>query len=227
VIELVVLDIAGTTVCDEDAVATCLGAALSGAGVDVSPAAINAVMGLPKPEAIRRLIAARPGAPDCPPDVDAVHGDFVARMIEHYRTAPQIAPVDGATAVFRRLRAAGLRVALNTGFNRVITAALLDRLNWRDGDAIDTSICSDEVSRGRPYPDMIHALMQRCGVRAAERVAKVGDTPADLGEGTAAGCRLVIGVTSGTHTAIQLAPHAHTHLVESVRDVPALCIPGG
>jgi phosphoglycolate phosphatase-like HAD superfamily hydrolase len=52
-------------------------------------------------------------------------------------------------------------------------------------------------------------------------MAKVGDTPADLLEGSAAGCAWVIGVASGTHRLAELAIHPHTHLVESVRDVPA------
>lgn len=76
-------------------------------------------------------------------------------------------------------------------------------------------------------PDMTHAPMRRCGIASANGVAKVGDTPADLIEGTHAGCALVIGVTNGTHTAAELAPHPHTHLVASLREVPALCRAGG
>ena len=65
-------------------------------------------------------------------------------------------------------------------------------------------------------------LMQRCGVSDPARVAKVGDTPADLAQGHNAGCGLVIGVTSGSHTREQLAGHPHTHLIESVADLPAV-----
>ena len=57
----------------------------------------------------------------------------------------------------------------------------------------------------------------------AARVAKVGDTVADLAEeGTNAGCGMVIGVTSGTHTADELRPHIATHLLASVAEVPEL-----
>jgi phosphoglycolate phosphatase-like HAD superfamily hydrolase len=64
--------------------------------------------------------------------------------------------------------------------------------------------------------------MARLGVADSRRVAKVGDTPADLHEGTNAGCGMVIGITGGTHTRAELEPHPHTHLIESVRDLPAL-----
>ena len=64
----------------------------------------------------------------------------------------------------------------------------IDRLGWGGArPAIDASVASDEVPRGRPHPDMIHHLMRQCGVGDPARVAKVGDTPADLAQGHAAG----------------------------------------
>ena len=119
-----------------------------------------------------------------------------------------------------RLRRAGIKIALNTGFSRAIASVLIDRLRWND--RIDASVTSDEVPCGRPYPDMIEHLRKQLGIAAAARVAKVGDTPADLEEGTNAGCGLVIGVTQGSHTREQLARCPHTHLIDSVADVPDL-----
>jgi phosphonatase-like hydrolase len=218
-IELVVFDMAGTTVHDGDAVNRCFRAALADAGLTVDAAAVNAVMGLPKPEAIRRLL----GETTLTERVAAIHADFTGRMQRHYLTNPDIREVPGAGATFARLRRAGIRVALDTGFSRDIAQVVIDRLAWGgECPAIDASVTSDEVPRGRPYPDMIHHLMKRCGVRDATRVAKVGDTPADLEEGRSAGCGLVVGVTSGSHTRDELVRHPHTHLIASVADLPAL-----
>ena len=47
--------------------------------------------------------------------------------------------------------------------------------------------------------------MQLTGIVDPEEVAKIGDTPADIEEGRAAGCGLVVGVTYGTHSRIELA----------------------
>ena len=66
--------------------------------------------------------------------------------------------------------------------------------------------------------------MALTGVSDPQAVAKVGDTPSDLLEGRAAGCGLVIGVTNGTHTREELAPHPHTHLIGSLRELPALVL---
>lgn len=218
-VDLVIFDVAGTTVRDDgDAVGTCLRGALGAAGFEASRDAVNAVMGLPKPEAIRLLVARSPLADR----VAAIHADFVARMRAHYRDDPSIAEVPGAADAFARCRSAGIRVALDTGFSREILDAVLARLGWRVGATLDATLASDEVARGRPHADLALALMDRLGVRDASRVAKVGDTPSDLEEGSRAGCGYVIGVTRGSHTREQLATVPHTHLVETVRDVPVL-----
>ena len=221
-IELVVFDIAGTTVDDGDAVNRCFRAALAGAGLEVSHAAANDVMGLPKPLAIRTLVERSAAQGALLPQVDAIHADFVARMLHFYAEDPAVVEVPGAGRTFATLRRAGIKVALNTGFSRAIVAKILARLGWDQGSTIDASIASDEVARGRPHPDMILRLMADLGVRDSRAVAKVGDTPVDLEEGTSAGCGRVIGVTRGTHTRAQLLAYPHTDLIDTVADLPRL-----
>jgi phosphonatase-like hydrolase len=223
VTELVVFDMAGTTVYDGDAVNASFRAALAEHGAAADPAAVAAVMGYHKPEAIRTLLLAarRPAAPA---EVDAIHATFVGLMKDYYATSPAVREVPGAGEVFAKLRAAGVKVALNTGFGREIADVLLARLGWHTPGVIDATITSDEVPRGRPHPDMIRALMERLGVRDPKAVAKVGDTAVDLDEGTNAGCGLVIGVTTGSFTREQLEARPHTHIVRSVAAVPALIV---
>jgi phosphonatase-like hydrolase len=217
-ITLVVFDLAGTTVEDNDAVNRCLREALGAWRLDVSPERINAVMGIPKPVAIRQLAEGTPLADQ----IDAIHADFVARMNRYYAEDPSVTEVSGAAETFASLRRAGIKVALNTGFSRDITRTLLARLGWERAGLIDAAVCSDEVPRGRPFPDMIQRLMELVGVPDPRSVAKVGDTPADLEEGTNAGCGRVIGVTRGTHTRERLEQFPHTDLIETVADLPAL-----
>lgn len=224
-IELVVFDIAGTTVHDGDAVNASFRAALAAHGVSADPAVIDRVMGYHKPEAIR-VILETVGRPAAPADVDPVHADFVERMKRYYATDPAVREITGAAAAFARLRAAGVKVALDTGFGRAITDVLLKRLGWDAPGVLDATVCSDEVERGRPHPDMIRALMARLGVTDPGAVAKVGDTAVDMDEGTAAGCALVIGVTTGAYTREQLAARPHTHVVPSVAAVPDLVLAG-
>jgi phosphonatase-like hydrolase len=221
-IELVVFDMAGTTVHDDGAVRRCLRSALVGAGVRVSDQAVDAVMGLAKPEAIARLLGPIGLGGNPAGRIDAIHRDFVARSTAFYRDDPSVREISAASQVFQSLRECGVRVALDTGFNRVITQAILDRLGWSDTRLVDATICSDEVARGRPFPDMILALLSRLRIAGPERAAKVGDTPADLEEGTNAGCGLVIGVTTGTCARATLARYPHTHLIGTINELPDL-----
>jgi len=227
-IELVVFDPAGTTVYDGDAVNACFRATLAARGLAADPAAVTTVMGLPKPEAIRILLeqAGRPrGVPPSVEAINAIHEDFTSRMRHYYANDPAVREIPGAAAAFAALRRAGIKIALNTGFFRPIADVLLTRLGWRPPAVIDADVTSDEVPRGRPHPDMIRHLMTRLGVQDARRVAKVGDTRADLEEGANAGCALVIGVTTGSFSREQLRACPHTHILESVAEVPALLLP--
>jgi phosphonatase-like hydrolase len=227
-IRLVVLDMAGTTVHDDDAVNTCLRQALQGGGFDASRDEINAVMGMPKPVAIRVLVESkRHDGSQAPRSlVDRLYDDFGARMLRYYHTDAGVRPMPHAVNVLRKIRAAGTKVALDTGFSRAIADAILTRLGWSEAGFLDATVTSDEVARGRPFPDLIERAMQLTGVADPEEVAKVGDTPSDLQEGHAAGCGLVIGVTNGTHRRDQLAAFPHTHLIDGLDELPALVLGG-
>ena len=225
-VALVVFDMAGTTVHDDDAVHVCLQQALRAGGITVSRDQVNVVMGEPKPVAIAKLMSnargTQVGATD--PGVVDLHAHFEALMIEHYQRSPDVRAVDGAEIVFHDLRRAGVRVALDTGFSRVIVDAILDRLGWRDDRLLDATVASDEVQRGRPHADLIQQAMHLTGISDASAVAKVGDTPADLLSGDAAACGWVVGITSGSHTRQQLERYPHTHLIDRLDELPAVVL---
>jgi phosphonatase-like hydrolase len=220
---MVVFDVAGTTVAsDNGAVQRTMRDALGAAGLVLRDGAMAGVAGLAKPQAIRTLIEGH-GRDELLPRAEAIHADFVARMRGYYRESPKVAPVPGTLETFAALRAAGIGIALDTGFSRALLDVILTRLGWSgDGAPIDATIASDEVRRGRPHPDMIDALRQRLGDVPAGEVAKVGDTPIDLHEGTMARCGMVVGVLSGTHSHESLVVHPHDAIIASVAALPAL-----
>ncbi|HEU5115701.1 MAG TPA: HAD hydrolase-like protein [Isosphaeraceae bacterium] len=220
-LQLVVFDLAGTTVEDPGSVNLCLRSALEQAGVTVDSSAVDRVMGLPKPEAIRCLLETA-GRSEALGQVDAIHQDFQNRMRLYYRDDPSVRSVPGVEDLFARLKAAGVRIGLDTGFDHTITKVILDRLGWIEKGLVDAHVSSDQVAVGRPEPLMIRHLMEATGVTQPDSVAKVGDAPADLLEGKNAGCRWIIGVTWGTHTRKQLEVWPHTHLVESVEALEAV-----
>jgi phosphonatase-like hydrolase len=221
-IELVVFDMAGTTVSEGGAVYRALRDTLAANGLVVTDEAIHQVKGTDKREALRTLIEQSALSDSLLPGLDAIHEDFVERMLAFYRTDPSVSEMPGTSDTFRQLKQHGIKVALNTGFSRDIAQTLIDRLGWERDGLIDASVTSDEVTRGRPHPFMIRHLMKKLGVSDSHCVAKVGDAPADLLEGANADCGLVIGVTKGSSTREQLALLPHDYLIGTVAELPAL-----
>jgi phosphonatase-like hydrolase len=212
-VELVVCDIAGTTVQEHGAVYAALEGAVTATGADTTREDVARWMGADKHEAIRALIGGEPAAET----VSAVHEDFRARLDAAYAERPP-EPFHGVRELFASLRYAGVKVALTTGFERAIAEPLLASVGWDDG-TLDALVCADEVAAGRPAPYMIFRAMERCGVHCADRVAVAGDTVLDLRAGTNAGAAVVAGVLTGGVAAETLGAERHTHLLPSVADL--------
>lgn len=223
-LQLAVFDVAGTTVDDGDAVHRALCSSLGDFGIPASRDDANEVMGLPKPEAIRILSERKAGRTLRPVEIEEIHRHFVEIMIGFYQREAIVTEIKGIQEVFAALHKAGIKIGLDTGFSRPILETIIHRMGWREQGWLDATVCSDEVPRGRPYPDMIERLMKLTGVTEAARVAKIGDTPSDLKQGLAGGCGLVIGVTYGSHTPEQLAGYPPAILASSVREVQQLLL---
>jgi phosphonatase-like hydrolase len=220
-IELVVFDLAGTTVKDNRDVHRVLQSALQKFDVEISLDDANDVMGIPKPVAIRELLEKRDNRTRAISDqwIDTIHKEFVSEMMRFYSRDTSVAEKEHASETFRALREMDINVVVDTGFSRPITDVLLKRLGWIEQGLIDFSITSDEVKHGRPHPDMILEAMRRLDIVDASRVAKVGDTVSDLEEGNAAGCGLVVGVTTGAFTRAELSNSKHSHLIEDIAEI--------
>jgi 2-aminoethylphosphonate-pyruvate transaminase len=218
--DLVVFDLAGTTVVDTgDIVAVCLCRAIEAtARVKVSHATAVSLMGIPKPTAVRRLLQEQ-GLEASEVLVADAHAAFIARMLEYYRHDPSVAEIPGTSRMFAQLHEAGVKVGVDTGFSRDITDAIIDRLGWARRGLVDASAASDEVAAGRPAPFMIYRLMEQLRVSDVRRVVKVGDTPSDLNQGANARCGRIVGVTAGSHTRAQLRPHPHTDLIHDINEL--------
>lgn len=201
--ELVVFDIAGTTVRDPGKVADSFLAAFLERGIEVDRESVNHVMGYRKIEAIQMVLEHKNiGASEFL--VRDIHDLFEEKMLSFYMSCHDLSPLPNAETVFKWLHSKGVKVALNTGFTRNITEGILYRLQWKDSPLVDAVICSDEVPEGRPAPFMINELMSRFGIDKPNRVVKVGDTEVDIAEGRNALCGQVISVTTGAYTRAEL-----------------------
>lgn len=220
-LELVVLDMAGTTIDEGLQVYRVLAETAIANGGSPSAADITRWHGSAKHEALRALLTPSGGTPPSDDVLQAVVADFRARLAAAYAECPP-RPLPGVPDALADLRAAGIRIALTTGFDREIVDSLLPALGWEGDSVVDAVVCGSDVPAGRPAPYMIFRAMEQLGVTDVARVLVAGDTPRDLEAGTNSGAAFVVGVLSGAGVVGDLGAHRHTHLLPSVADLPAL-----
>ena len=216
-IKLVVCDIAGTTVRDSGQVVNAFADTLRKYELEFSADQLRRLRGSSKRQALLEFI---PAGPDRNRFAEEVYISFRDRLAHTYET-DGVEPIDGAEQVIRELRAKGVSVALNTGFDREITDLLLRSLNWDEG-TVDAVVCGDDVLQGRPAPYMIFRAMELTRTINPNDVVNVGDTVMDLEAGYHAGVRLNVGVLSGAHDRETLEQASHTHLLPSIAMLPTL-----
>jgi phosphoglycolate phosphatase len=83
-----------------------------------------------------------------------------------------------------------------------------------------TLACADDGFPNKPAPDPVLRICERVGV-APDRTAVVGDSPADLRMGRAAGARRVIAVLTGVGDEATLAPLSDVVLSSIAELAPA------
>jgi phosphonatase-like hydrolase len=222
-IQLVVFDMAGTTVRDKGNVAIAFMDAFNEYGMDAPIVEVKKVMGFRKKDAIRILLEKfNPAQSGNESLINSIHDSFIHNMVTFYENDPEISALPFAEETFRLLKQRGVKIALNTGFTREITDTILKRLHWNKSENIDFVIASDEVPEGRPYPYMIQTIMQQLQVTDSASVAKVGDTEVDVEEGRNAGCGLVVSVTTGAYSRKQLEQCEPDTIIDSLDELSLL-----
>ena len=219
-LRLALLDLAGTTVCDDGIV---LDAVLAGLGAVRVPSAG------PRFPALRRQAEATMDRASLSVFGDLLDGDmcrarhadaaFAARL--RVRLAEGLlCEVPGATTTMTLLREAGISVGLASGFEPSLHTEIVDALGWTE--LVDVTVCPADVDgRGLPDPAMLLTAAARIDAEPAD-VVTAGDATSAMVAGRRAGAGLTVGVLSGAHRAAPLRAAGADAIVDSVADLPAL-----
>jgi phosphonatase-like hydrolase len=189
---VICLDMAGTTVRDDNTVMEAFATAIGSRNLPVREFSsamkyARATMGQSKIEVFRHILG----------DEDAAQAANAA-FEKHYAgavAAGEISPMPGAVELFAACRAAGIKVCLSTGFAPVTRDAIIAALGWRP--LVDLVLSPADAGRGRPWPDMPLTALLRLGGGSVHELAVAGDTPSDIEAGLRAGAGIVAGVLTG------------------------------
>ncbi len=233
-IKMVMFDLAGTTIRDDNGVRDCLYQAATEFQLPTTPDEIQLHMGTNKIHLYQYLIAKANGAkldfrdfektqsPATREFATQVFHRYEEIMLAYYRR--EVTEIPGAADTFRWCHEHGIKVATGTGFHRQITEAIMAGLGWLRDGLVDLSVDVEHTPnhRGRPAPFMIFHAMSKLDIQSVNEVVKVGDTPADMLEGANAGCRGIVGVLSGPLPVTAWGCYRHTHVISSVKELPQL-----
>jgi len=221
-ISMVVFDMAGTTVNEDNVVYKTLQKAINKKGFDISLDQVLAEgAGKEKLEAIQSILKVYAGNRD--KDLaNEIHADFIDLLSKAYEDI-NVLPHPNAEELFQILRDRNIRVILNTGYNADIAESLVKKLGWKKGIQFDSLITSSDVEKNRPDPEMIDLAMDIHGVIDPKKVVKVGDSIIDIEEGQNAGCGINVGITTGAHTFLQLQSANPDYIINNLMElVPIL-----
>jgi len=219
--ELMVCDMAGTTVEEGGIVYETLRGVMVDDGMPVTVEEMHPWHGAKKEAVLEHFCKVhKTPAGEMEERINRVADNFLEQITAKYFSEDSpVRHIDPMLpAYFTQLRKAGVKVGLDTGYPEDIQELLVNKLGFKN--LTDSYISSYSVAEGRPYPYMIHRLMERTGCQDVRKVCKVGDSVRDIEMGKNAGCGLVVGVLSGADSAEDLLSAGADIIAECVTDLP-------
>ena len=212
-IKMVVFDMAGTTVDEQNVVYKTVHKAIEKHGVSVDLETVLKV-GAGK-EKLKAIVDVLDYINVDNVDANLVFADFKAMLDKAYDTL-DVKPIEGVDITMLKLKEKGVIVVLNTGYNSRIANALVNKLNWEKGIHYDALITASDVKKGRPSSEMIDLAMEMFNVTDPKVVLKAGDSAIDIEEGKNAKCGVTVGVLSGAQTKEQIEVAGPDYIIDSL-----------
>ena len=121
------------------------------------------------------------------------------------------------TEVFRKLKSAGMKIAVGSGFPYSVVEAIASTLGWTE--VVHYLSSAEKAGHGRPHRAMILSAMKFFGISDQRAVVKIGDTKIDVEDGKNAGC-WTVSVLTGTRTREYIKESNPDFIINSVADLP-------
>lgn len=134
------------------------------------------------------------------PNLQKIHDSLEKSQIEYYEKHPEsteLLPGVYETLDLMKYQNPNMQISLTTGFPRSILDCVLRNLHDHNNNYyhhyFTSTVASDEVKKGRPFPDMILKALEShrsstFDPKKVKPVINLGDTILDVQSGVAAGC---------------------------------------
>jgi pyrophosphatase PpaX len=181
---------------------------------------IVATFGPAEPECIARFLRQAEAGGWAKKTVEECLDPAVERFFRYYETHPnQVRAFPGLLELMQRIKEEGWRLGVFTGKGRRGAVYTLEQLRlWPV--VVDCLVSSDDVQYPKPDPEGVHLALEKMEV-AADRLLFVGDAPADIEAGKAAGVCTAAALWGAfdKRATMQASP---MHLLQKVDDLAQL-----
>jgi len=220
-IKMVVFDMAGTTVDEDNVVYKTLQEAIVKHSISVTlDEVLKHGAGKEKLQAIVDILD-QVNQPLSSELVHQIYNYFIQKLTINYSSL-DIKALPNVERVFKELMDRKIKVVLNTGYNRETAESLIEKLGWALSVDYDLLVTASDVKQNRPHPDMILSAMVDLNIIDPSEVIKIGDSAIDIMEGRNANCRLNIGITTGAQTREQLSEADPDFIIDDIYSIVEL-----
>lgn len=217
-IKMVVFDMAGTTIDEDNMVYKCVTKAFMDHQINVE---LETVLihgaGKEKLDAIRTVYTE---VLNEIPDENIAHqiyDTFSALLTDAYNTM-QMKLFEGVKSLLYFLHKRDIKVVFNTGYTHDVATSILKKVDIMPGRDIDLLVTADMVAHSRPSPDMIQYALHQYQIKPWECI-KVGDSVVDIEEGKNAKVKYSIGITTGAQSKDILITASPDFIIDHLRDL--------
>lgn len=217
-IKMVVFDMAGTTVDEDNVVYKTLQEAIAKNSIAVTlDEVLKHGAGKEKLQAIVDILEQTNNASSTAL-VKKIYDYFIEKLTRNYENL-EVKALPNVERVFKELMDRKIKVVLNTGYNRETAESLIEKLGWELSLDYDLLVTASDVKQNRPQPDMILLAMSVLNINDPSGIIKVGDSGIDILEGRNANCGLNIGITSGAQTREQLLEAEPDFVIDDIYSI--------
>jgi phosphonatase-like hydrolase len=217
-IRMVVFDMAGTTIDENNIVYKCVQKALNTYHV---PATLEQVLevgaGKEKLQAIKDVYAEVMQDILAEDTAQSIYDTFSQLLHDAYEII-DMKLYDGLRSTLFYLYKRDVKVVFNTGYTKDVATKILKKVDCIVGRDIHLLVTADMVPNSRPAPDMINYALSHFQIKPWECI-KVGDSAIDILEGKNAKVKYAIGITTGAQTYDQLQTEHPDYIIHNLREL--------
>lgn len=215
-VDMVVFDMAGTTVNEDNIVYKTVQQVINDEGFNISlQDVLEHGAGKEKYQAIIDILTKVTSCKNPENIAKKAFSNFKPILEKLYQNLDVVA-FDRVEELLDVLKNNNIKVILNTGYDAKVANQLLKKLGWKKGVNYDALLTADDVIKGRPDKEMICKAMKIFKVTDASRVLKVGDSAIDIEEGKNANCGITVGVLTGAQSKEQIAKASPDFIIKEL-----------